>query len=92
MITNLTEYKEFIKNKKIAVIGLGISNQALIRFLNDCGAFNISVFDKTTADSFIKLCDKLVSDGAVCDYYYGNNYTGRFYNFPKAWPRHFFKF
>ena len=74
MITNLTEYKEFIKNKKIAVIGLGISNQALIRFLNDCGAFNISVFDKTTADSFIKLCDKLVSDGAVCDYYYGNNY------------------
>ena len=74
MITNLTEYKEFIKNKKIAVIGLGISNQALIRFLNDCGAFNISVFDKTTVDSFITLCDKLVSDGAVCDYYYGNNY------------------
>ena len=59
MITNLTEYKEFIKNKKIAVIGLGISNQALIRFLNDCGAFNISVFDKTTLTALLNYAISL---------------------------------
>lgn len=74
MITNLSEYKEFICNKKIAVIGLGISNQALIRFLNDCGAYNISIFDKTTAQGFIDSCEKLVSAGSVRDYYYGEGY------------------
>lgn len=74
MITNLVEYRDFIKNKKIAVIGLGISNQALIRFLNGCGAFNISIFDKSTAAGFISSCEKLIADGSVCDYYYGENY------------------
>ncbi|MBE7066440.1 MAG: UDP-N-acetylmuramoyl-L-alanine--D-glutamate ligase [Ruminococcaceae bacterium] len=74
MITNLAEYKEYIRNKKIAVIGFGISNQALVRFLNKCGAHNISIFDKSTADTFISSCEKLVSAGTICDYFYGDKY------------------
>lgn len=74
MNTKLNEYKTYIYNKKIAVIGFGISNQALLHFLNKCGAYNISIFDKSTSETFVSTCEKLVAEGAISNFFYGENY------------------
>lgn len=44
-----SEFKSFIKNKSVAILGVGISNRPLIRFLYALGA-NISAFDKLDSD------------------------------------------
>ena len=43
------EFKEFIKNKNVAVVGIGVSNIPLIKFLVKLGA-NVTAFDKKTKD------------------------------------------
>lgn len=59
------EFKEFIKNKNVAVVGIGVSNIPLIKFLVNLGA-NVTAFDKKTreelgdiAEGFDKLNVKL---------------------------------
>ena len=44
MKKNFSEFKEFIKNKKVAVVGIGVSNIPLIKFLVKLGA-DVSAFD-----------------------------------------------
>lgn len=45
-VDRLIEFKNFIKNKKIAVLGIGISNISLIKYLSEIGvAKNITAFD-----------------------------------------------
>ena len=39
------EFKEYIKGKKVAVVGIGVSNIPLIRFLVKLGA-QVTAFDK----------------------------------------------
>jgi UDP-N-acetylmuramoylalanine--D-glutamate ligase len=41
------EFKTFVKGKKVAVVGIGVSNIPLIRFLVKLGA-NVTAFDKKT--------------------------------------------
>ena len=38
MKKDFSEFKEFIKNKKVAVVGIGVSNIPLIKFLVKLGA------------------------------------------------------
>jgi UDP-N-acetylmuramoylalanine--D-glutamate ligase len=45
MKNDFQEFKDFIKNKKVAVVGIGISNIPLIHFLHKLGA-EITAFDK----------------------------------------------
>lgn len=45
----IQDFKEFIKNKRVGVLGVGISNKPLIRFLHKSGA-DITALDKTPAD------------------------------------------
>ena len=45
----LEEYKQYISGKKVAVVGIGVSNLPLIDFLVDCGA-KVSACDKQTRD------------------------------------------
>lgn len=45
MRKNFNEFKEFIKNKKVAVVGIGVSNIPLIDFLYELGA-QVTAFDK----------------------------------------------
>ncbi|NLK94588.1 MAG: UDP-N-acetylmuramoyl-L-alanine--D-glutamate ligase [Clostridiales bacterium] len=45
MKKNFTEFKEYIKNKNVAVVGIGVSNIPLINFLLELGA-KVSAFDK----------------------------------------------
>ena len=43
------EFKEFIKGKRVAVVGIGVSNIPLIRFLVKLGA-KVTAFDKKSKD------------------------------------------
>ena len=46
---NIEDYKKSVKNKKIAVIGIGISNRPLIKFLKEAGA-DVTAYDKRTKE------------------------------------------
>jgi UDP-N-acetylmuramoylalanine--D-glutamate ligase len=46
---NFSEFKKFILNKKVAVVGIGVSNIPLIQFLYNLGA-KVTAFDKKTED------------------------------------------
>jgi UDP-N-acetylmuramoylalanine--D-glutamate ligase len=45
MKSNFSEFKDFIKYKKVAVVGIGVSNRPLIKFLVKLGA-KVTAFDK----------------------------------------------
>lgn len=45
-IRTLTEFKDFIKDKSVSVVGIGVSNAPLLKFLKDCGVSKISARDK----------------------------------------------
>ena len=45
-IRTLGEFKEFIKNKSVSVVGIGISNAPLLRFLKKCGVGKITARDR----------------------------------------------
>lgn len=49
----LEQFKEFIKEKYVAIMGMGISNTPLIRYLMDLDA-NITVFDKKSEEELGK--------------------------------------
>ncbi|MEA4888335.1 MAG: UDP-N-acetylmuramoyl-L-alanine--D-glutamate ligase [Clostridiaceae bacterium] len=49
MINKIDEFKAFLKGKRIAVLGVGISNRPLIRYIANLGA-SITAFDKLAAD------------------------------------------
>lgn len=49
-------YKEFLRDKNATVIGAGISNIPLIRFLLDCGA-NVTVRDKKEREVLLETLD-----------------------------------
>jgi UDP-N-acetylmuramoylalanine--D-glutamate ligase len=67
----LEDYKQFIKNKKVAIIGLGISNTPLVKYLCDLGV-KVSVFDSAEID---KVSDRieLLKDYPI-KYFLGKNY------------------
>ncbi|RCX16369.1 UDP-N-acetylmuramoylalanine--D-glutamate ligase [Anaerobacterium chartisolvens] len=45
MYNKIEEFKKHIKNKKVAVLGIGVSNRPLIKFLHKAGA-DITAFDR----------------------------------------------
>ena len=51
------EFKEFIKNKNVAVVGIGVSNIPLIKFLVKLGA-NVTAFDKKTKDELGDIAEE----------------------------------
>lgn len=50
MNKNLFEYKQYIRTKRVAVLGIGISNTPLIKYLADLGV-QVTAFDMAEADS-----------------------------------------
>ncbi len=64
MKASLSHFKEFIKNKRIAVIGAGISNRPLIRWLYPLNS-DITVFDMMESDNerLLKVQEDLHGDG-----------------------------
>ena len=51
------EFKSFIKGKKVAVVGIGVSNIPLIRFLVQLGA-EVTAFDKKSKDDLGEIAEE----------------------------------
>ena len=62
MVTNFSEFKEFIKGKKVGVVGIGVSNIPLIHFLVKLQA-NVTAFDKKTYSLLGKVATGFEEDG-----------------------------
>lgn len=61
---NLTLFKEDLKDKKIAVIGLGVSNLPLIGYLSKLGC-DITLFDKRTLNDMKDDVREVIENNAV---------------------------
>lgn len=59
----LEEFKEYIYGRKVAIIGLGVSNIPLLRFLYDLGAI-ITVFDNRTVE---QMPEEILQILATCN-------------------------
>lgn len=77
MKNNFDDFKQFIKGKNVAVVGIGISNRPLIDFLLRLGA-QVSAFDKKTEKQLGNIADILKSKGVklVLGHNYLDNLNG----------------
>ena len=77
MERNFNEFKEFIKGKKVGVVGIGVSNIPLIHFLVELEAV-VAAFDKKTCSSLGKVATDLENIGVklVLGKDYLNDLTG----------------
>ena len=75
----LDEFKNNIKNKKVAIIGLGVSNKPLIEYLYNLGC-NITVFDKREEEKIDRdILDKI--EELHIDKSIGDNYLSKLKGF-----------
>ncbi len=75
------EFKEYIKYRRVAVIGVGISNRPLIKWLNKLGA-KVTAFDRLEADdpSISKVMEEFSSEGIVINWSLGKDYLDSLMN------------
>lgn len=79
MINNkFIEFKNNIKDKKIAVLGLGISNRPLIKFLYNIGAKDITGFDRMSKDDARRMVAEFESEKVYIEYNLGEDYLKGF--------------
>jgi UDP-N-acetylmuramoylalanine--D-glutamate ligase len=71
MKKNFSEFRSFIKGKRTAVVGIGVSNRPLIDFLLSMGA-KISAFDKKTEKQLGGAAEELRAKGV--ELILGENY------------------
>lgn len=71
MKKSFSEFRSFIKGKKTAVVGIGVSNRPLIDFLISMEA-RVSAFDKKTEDQLGSFANELKSKGV--ELILGENY------------------
>lgn len=70
----ISQFKKKIIDADIAIMGLGISNMALIRFLHRCGAKNITIYDKIAGEHIEKNINMLSEENIHCKCVAGENY------------------
>lgn len=77
MKKDFKEFKEFIKGKNTAVVGIGVSNIPLIRFLLELGA-RVSAFDKKNEEQLGEIAEEFRAKGVklVLGDNYLDNLTG----------------
>ena len=71
MKKDFKEFKKFIKNKNVAVVGIGVSNIPLINFLLTLGA-NVTAFDRKTKEELGYVFNDFISKGVKLEL--GENY------------------
>ena len=75
----LEEFNNYIKNKRVAIIGLGVSNVPLIDYLHNLGA-KIVVFNNKPIDSLdSSILDKIYE--LKIEYSFGENYLSKLSGF-----------
>ncbi len=74
-MSKLTEFKKYIKDKHVAVVGIGVSNTPLIDFLLTCGA-RVTARDIKTRDKLPELAATLEKKGVTLSL--GNDYLENF--------------
>lgn len=74
MERDFTEFKDFIKYKKVAVVGIGVSNRPLIKFLIKLGA-KVTAFDKKNKEMLGNICNEMEQIGV--DLVLGENYLDK---------------
>ncbi len=75
----LEEFNNSLKNKKVAIIGLGVSNKPLLDYLDDLGA-RITVFDKREEEKIDKEILNKIEEYKI-DTSFGENYLSKLNNF-----------
>ncbi|MFZ5988913.1 MAG: UDP-N-acetylmuramoyl-L-alanine--D-glutamate ligase [Bacillota bacterium] len=78
MNAKLHEFKSKIKNKKVAVLGIGISHTPLIKYLYNLGV-NITAFDKSDEEKLKPVLDEF--KGMNIKYSLGEDYLSRLKGF-----------
>lgn len=71
MKKDFKEFKQFIKSKKVAVVGIGVSNIPLINFLVDLGAV-VTAFDKKSKEQLGETAVEFENKGVKLSL--GDNY------------------
>ena len=75
----LEEFNNYIRNKRVAIIGLGVSNIPLINYLHDLGS-NIMVFNNKPIDTLDNsMLDKIYE--YKIEYSFGENYLSKLNGF-----------
>lgn len=77
--SKLEEFNNSLKNKKVAVIGLGVSNKPLIEYLYNLGA-NITVFDNKDEEKIDKKILEQVKKYEI-NQSFGKNYLSKLKGF-----------
>lgn len=72
----LEEFNNYIKNKKVAIIGLGVSNIPLIDYLYKLGSKIVLFNNKQVSDDVL---DKIYE--YKLEYYFGENYLSKLSGF-----------
>ena len=75
----LIEFNQYLTGKKVAIIGIGVSNLPLIDYLHDLKA-EVTVFDGKEIDDIDKrIVDKLVDFGMM--FSFGKSYLDKLVGF-----------
>lgn len=78
MKKNFNEFKEFIKNKNVAVVGIGVSNIPLIEFLVELNA-KVTAFDKKSSEELEEVISKFSPKGV--EFQLGKDYLNNLRGF-----------
>lgn len=78
MNSKLEQFKKSIKDRKVAVLGIGISNIPLIKYLINLGV-DVTAFDKSTSENLKEAYAEL--QGLPVKYSLGNEYLTRLKGF-----------
>ena len=77
--TKLEEFEQNLKNKKVAIIGLGVSNGPLIDYMQEKQA-KVAVFDKRNEDKIDSQILKKLEEYKI-EKYFGENYLSNLKDF-----------
>ena len=78
MKKDFQEFKDYIKGKKVAVVGVGVSNIPLIEFLIELGA-TVTAFDKNTEEKLGNVVANYKAKGV--EFQLGNGYLDKLTGF-----------
>ena len=70
----LNTFLKELPRKKIAVLGLGVSNRALLRFIAGSGAKDVFLYDMKADEKAVGEAQQLKADGVIAGFRLGDGY------------------